>query len=79
MRSTVSWSLETDAVIKALNRHRDFELNFQITGSPEHPLIQGFDDSLIEGLKKDFNKNALALIRHRTNEELQKFTDLLAA
>lgn len=78
IRSTVGWSQESDAVIRALNRHARFGIDFKITGPPDHLSFPGFGESLANVLKKDFNKPALAVIRHRTNEELDKLANRLA-
>ncbi|MGH7241307.1 MAG: hypothetical protein ACREGB_03360, partial [Candidatus Saccharimonadales bacterium] len=78
MKSTVGWSSENEAVLRALNRKPSFELNFKLVGTPESPAFQGFDDSLVNILKKDFNPAMLRLIRARTTEELDKFTRELA-
>ena len=78
MKSTVGWSPESEAVIRALNHHSSFEVNFKVIGGQNHVSFQGFEESLADILKNDFNKNALRMIRKRTSEELDKFATELA-
>ncbi len=78
IKSTVGWSQESNAIIRALNRHKDFELNFKINGTADHFSFQGFAESLGDVLKKDFNKSILFLIQRRTVEELDKVGGRLA-
>ncbi len=78
MRPAVSWSPESSTVLRALNRHRALDIRFAVTGHPDHPSFEGFVDSLLKMLEKDFDKHTLTLIRARAQQEMAKAENSLS-
>ncbi len=79
MKSVTGWSSGSEAVIRTLNRHPSFEINFKVTGAPDQPVFKGVEESLVSILKGDFGSSTLRVVRHRTTEELKKLEILLAS
>ncbi len=72
MRSVTGWSPESEAMLRALNRHKTLDLRFRMEGKEEGVSFEGAEESLSKILEHDFNAKTLRAIRLRVSQELNK-------
>jgi hypothetical protein len=75
MVPAAAWSPESQSVLSALNRHKEFGLAFDVTGTPDAPVFDGFENALMGQLEKDFGPQTMAILRQRTRQETGKLAE----
>lgn len=64
-------------VVDALNRRPEIELNFNITGDPDHPSMNGFETTLWNLVKDDLGSQALQTLESKTGVKLGELSEKL--
>lgn len=64
-------------VVDALNRRKELDLNFDITGDPDRPSMSGFETTLWDIVKDDVGAHALQTLDSKTGGKLAELSDKL--
>ena len=64
-------------VVDTLNRRKELELKFTITGDPEHPSMNGFETTLWNLVKDDLGSQALETLESKTGVNLSTLSEKL--
>lgn len=64
-------------VIEALNRRPELELQFNITGNPDRPSMNGFETTLWDIVKDDVGSQALETLESKTGVKLGELSEKL--
>lgn len=80
MRSTTDAKLgpvPASLVVDALNRRKELELRFNITGDPDRPSMNGFETTLWNLVKDDLGSQALQTLESKTGVSLSGLSEKL--
>jgi hypothetical protein len=64
-------------VVEALNRRKELELDFNITGNPDKPSMSGFETTLWSIVKDDLGSQALQTLESKTGAKLSELSEKL--
>jgi len=64
-------------VVEALNRRKELELNFNISGDPDKPSMSGFETTLWSIVKDDLGSQALQTLESKTGAKLSELSEKL--
>lgn len=64
-------------VVEALNKRKELELSFNITGDPNKPSMSGFETSLWNIVKDDLGSQALQTLEAKTGAKLTQLSEKL--
>lgn len=64
-------------VIDALNRRQTLDLNFDISGDPDHPSMSGFETTLWNLVKDDLGSQALQTLESKAGVKLSELSEKL--
>ena len=67
----------TKAIVQALNKREKFELSFRITGDPEKPSFEGFQEPLMEMIKEDLAEGVSTSLTDKAKEQAGKLGEKL--
>lgn len=65
-----------EAVLQALNSRASFDIQFEITGTPDKPSFSGFQTALMDLVKEDLKQLGAKGIQEKAKGALEKFKNL---